>query len=302
MVPDFAWVVAAPLELLAPYVPSIYRTLEPKLSSLVLSATHFVGAGDMMDTVSPATRDLPWVSSPAPMALCILLYLSIVGCAVLKNAVAPASCEPAPPGAFFRGFIVAHNAFLSLLSLYMCIAHVAEAFKGGYSVWGNEYRPGETAMARAVYVFYMSKFLEFFDTFIMIAKGSYRQVSFLHVYHHSTIAIIWWVIVRTAPGGDVYYSAALNSWVHVVMYFYYLCSSILSPGARKRYLWWGKYLTQMQMLQFLTNFLQASHNLVFGYHVRFLNVLLLVYMTSLLALFGNFYVQRWAAGGKRKDA
>lgn len=27
--------------------------------------------------------------------------------------------------------------------------------------------------------------------FIMILKGNMRQVSFLHVYHHLTISVIW---------------------------------------------------------------------------------------------------------------
>jgi elongation of very long chain fatty acids protein 4 len=30
------------------------------------------------------------------------------------------------------------------------------------------------------------------------------------------------MIVHRAPGGDAYFSAALNSWVHVCMYTYYL--------------------------------------------------------------------------------
>ena len=35
----------------------------------------------------------------------------------------------------------------------------------------------------------------------------------LHVYHHATISFIWWMITYTAPGGDAYFSAALNSFV-----------------------------------------------------------------------------------------
>ena len=36
----------------------------------------------------------------------------------------------------------------------------------------------------------------------MILKRNYRQVSFLHVYHHSTIFTIWWLVTYTAPGGE----------------------------------------------------------------------------------------------------
>lgn len=56
-----------------------------------------------------------------------------------------------------------------------------------------------------------------------------------------------------------YYSAALNSFVHVVMYTYYFLASAIGKNekARTRYLWWGKYLTQLQMGQFVTLLLQV---------------------------------------------
>ena len=37
---------------------------------------------------------------------------------------------------------------------------------------------------------------------IMIMKRSMRQISVLHVYHHSSISLIWWAIVHHAPGGE----------------------------------------------------------------------------------------------------
>lgn len=40
----------------------------------------------------------------------------------------------------------------------------------------------------------------------------------------------------------------LNSAIHVVMYFYYALSSL--PGMSK-YLWWKKYITQAQIVQFI---------------------------------------------------
>ena len=58
----------------------------------------------------------------------------------------------------------------------------------------------------------------------------------------------------------------------------------------RRYLWWGKYLTQFQMFQFILNLIQGAYNVVFKrpYSVP-LSTLLLVYMISLLVLFGHFY-------------
>jgi elongation of very long chain fatty acids protein 4 len=57
-------------------------------------------------------------------------------------------------------------------------------------------------MAILVYMFYMSKYVEFMDTIIMVLKRNMRQITFLHVYHHSSIALIWWIIAYHAPGGE----------------------------------------------------------------------------------------------------
>lgn len=61
-----------------------------------------------------------------------------------------------------------------------------------------------------------------------------RQVTLLHVYHHASISFIWWMITNTAPGGDAYFSAALNSFVHVVMYLYYLLAILLGKENKAR--------------------------------------------------------------------
>jgi hypothetical protein len=36
----------------------------------------------------------------------------------------------------------------------------------------------------------------------MVLKRNVRQITFLHVYHHSSIALIWWIIAYHAPGGE----------------------------------------------------------------------------------------------------
>jgi elongation of very long chain fatty acids protein 4 len=70
------------------------------------------------------------------------------------------------------------------------------------------------------------------------------QVSFLHVYHHISIAWAWWIGLYIWPGGDSYFGALLNSWIHVMMYSYYTLSllKINCP--------WKRFLTQAQLLQF----------------------------------------------------
>lgn len=82
-------------------------------------------------------------------------------------------------------------------------------------------------------------------TYLLI-EYFHLQVSFLHIYHHATIAWAWWAGITLWPGGDAYFGALLNSWIHVMMYSYYALSllKIRCP--------WKKYLTQAQLVQFMS--------------------------------------------------
>ena len=56
-----------------------------------------------------------------------------------------------------------------------------------------------------------------------------------------------WLLVKFAPGGFATFGCLFNSWIHIIMYFYY-AMSVLGPKYQK-YLWWKKYLTKMQMVK-----------------------------------------------------
>jgi elongation of very long chain fatty acids protein 4 len=149
-----------------------------------------------------------------------------------------------------------------------------------------------------IWVFYVSKVIEFGDTWIMVLKKNNHQVSFLHLYHHATIFPIWWWITFQFPGGDSYFSCAQNSFIHVVMYTYYLVRSfgINVPTAMKF------LVTKGQMFQFLMNLFQATYVIVFDTdYPRAPAYLLLVYMCTLLLLFNNFMTKGQAAA-RRQEA
>jgi len=98
----------------------------------------------------------------------------------------------------------------------------------------------------AIWIHYCDKYLEFFDTYFMVLRGRMDQVSFLHVYHHVTIAWAWWAALYLFPGGDSYFGALLNSGIHVLMYSYYLLALLKIPCP------WKRFLTQAQLIQFTT--------------------------------------------------
>jgi hypothetical protein len=97
---------------------------------------------------------------------------------------------------------IVHNLFLVVLSAYMVAETVNQAFiRNNYTLFGNaqDNTSRGAGMARIVWIFYASKVLEFIDTFIMVLKKSDRQITFLHLYHHTTIYTIWWAVAAFGP-------------------------------------------------------------------------------------------------------
>ena len=85
--------------------------------------------------------------------------------------------------------------------------------------------------------------------FFVLRKKN-KQVSFLHVYHHSIMPFTWWFGVKFAAGGQGTFHAMLNCCVHVIMYSYYALAA-LGPAYQK-YLWWKKYMTSIQLVGSIT--------------------------------------------------
>lgn len=50
--------------------------------------------------------------------------------------------------------------------------------------------PAGKKLAFVLWVYYAQKYFEFLDTFFFILRKSWRQVSFLHLYHHSSITFV----------------------------------------------------------------------------------------------------------------
>ncbi|PRD28742.1 UNVERIFIED_CONTAM: Elongation of very long chain fatty acids protein 4 [Trichonephila clavipes] len=94
------------------------------------------------------------------------------------------------------------------------------------------------------------KFFSLLDTIFFVLRKKYSHISFLHVFHHVCMCLLSaWIINAASPGIFVYVSMTINCFVHVIMYFYY---GLAAFGKRmKKYLWWKRYLTVMQILQFV---------------------------------------------------
>jgi len=89
--------------------------------------------------------------------------------------------------------------------------------------------------------------------------------------------------MKIEPVGDAYFGSIMNTGVHVIMYSYYFLSAC---GVQ---CFWKKYITQVQMLQFV---IVASHSFYTMYEGNvnvWLPPLQLFVMVNMFVLFANFY-------------
>jgi len=62
---------------------------------------------------------------------------------------------------------------------------------------------------------------------------------------------------KRVSGGHSTFFGFLNTFVHIIMYSYYLLAA-LGPSVQK-YLWWKKYLTALQMVSETKHLREKSH-------------------------------------------
>ncbi|SPQ94746.1 unnamed protein product (mitochondrion) [Plasmodiophora brassicae] len=208
-----------------------------------------------------------------------------------------------------KTFSLMHNLAMTALSLYMFVQTCRELYIQKYSLWNNpvDPTPAGDGMAHVIYVFYISKFFEFIDSFIIVARFRLRQLAFIHVYHHTSIVFICWAACYFWPGGDSYFVVLLNSFVHVVLYGYYFASSIVEkpqPGARVSWAspyFWRRYITTLQLCQFVAMLGQSLYMLTVkeARYSRKGAAYLGIYMLTMLYVFGSFYKENYKGGKAR---
>ncbi|CAG9761109.1 unnamed protein product [Ceutorhynchus assimilis] len=116
-------------------------------------------------------------------------------------------------------------------------------------------KPSTIRMVHASWWYFFSKFTEFFDTIFFVLRKKFDHISTLHVIHHGIMPMSVWFGVKYCPGGHSTFFGLINTLVHVVMYFYYFLTAF-GPATQK-YLWWKKYLTTFQMVQFIAIMVHA---------------------------------------------
>lgn len=160
---------------------------------------------------------------------------------------------------------------------------------------------------------------EYLDTIFFTLRKKDNQITFLHVYHHAFVPMYGYWILRTAPTRFNVYILAINSLIHIIMYFYYFLATFQEPrGSEKspirrgkptflmfmiqKILLFKKYVTQLQIFQFVSltfytlwAIFQPKCQIPRTYIISNLYVAL-----SFLGLFLHFYLQSYKKSTKAK--
>jgi len=101
-----------------------------------------------------------------------------------------------------------------------------------------------------IYIFYLSKYYETVDTVLMALRK--KPIIFLHIFHHMIVILVTWKWLDDQWLNGSWWCTLVNSLVHFFMYYYYLIASLGHT------VWWKKYITQGQIVQFFTGFFVVS--------------------------------------------
>lgn len=197
-------------------------------------------------------------------------------------------------------FLFFHNFSLCIASLFLgswLTYALVSAYRGGLT-------PHKLLCARDMYenghlqmIYYINMFFkvwEFLDTFLLALRK--KPIAFLHAYHHGATLFLTWnqLIEHSSPQ---WVPIVINLWVHVLMYYYYAMSAL-----RIR-IWWKKYLTTLQIVQFIidvsavgyayTSFILSGFDSNVCYGTTRGALVGLGILTSYLLLFIRFYIQTY---------
>jgi hypothetical protein len=147
--------------------------------------------------------------------------------------------------AFLKNVTAVHNAGLIVYSAYTCSSLL-------YAIYnGTQHDPYVMDLC---WLFTYSKIWEFLDTYLILAKG--QQTIFLQKYHHIG-ALYCWYLCCYYGSTEIWKVTLYNSFVHTIMYSYYLASLLgyKFTGAKP-------YITSLQLIQFIAGAVEMYYSYV----------------------------------------
>ncbi|XP_052753269.1 elongation of very long chain fatty acids protein 7-like [Galleria mellonella] len=222
------------------------------------------------------------MESPIPILAIWVAYILFV----LK--IGPETMKKRP--AFqLRNVIILYNAVQVIVSILLFNLGMSILQDVGYMhVTCQHDDKTERKLSWAIYLYFLSKLSELLDTIFFVLRKKQNQVSFLHIYHHSIMLWSTWFTLKLEPSYYTTFLGTLNTFVHIIMYTYYGLSAF--PPITK-YLWWKKYITSLQLIQFVMIVIHMVANYITTDcpPSSILSSVILVNGIFFIYLFGDFY-------------
>ena len=178
---------------------------------------------------------------------------------------------------------VIHNGLLVVFSSWTFVSLSQVLYNDGI-VFKSNYYFQNPHFETLIYLFYISKYYEFFDTFILYLNG--KSPIFLQKYHHIG-AVICWHLTYIYKVEGIWIATILNSFVHTIMYSYYL--GCLLKIKQVRFI--KKYITSLQLCQLMPQpICLYLYNTDDNYNILLFFTL---YSVGLVMLFGSFYYDNY---------
>lgn len=198
-----------------------------------------------------------------------------------------------------RTTLAIYNTGQILACVYLTVEYLKTKPKMGCDPLDMSDDPTALYAAKLVWWTTILKFSELIETVFFVLRKKQNQVSALHIYHHVTTFFLIWISTRINPGGIVRIPVILNNMVHMVMYSYYLLSS-MGPAIQRKINSYKKYITIIQMAQFCILIVNSLFYLTPDCNVP--NVYGWVFIPNVFIVFYMFYDFYRKSYTKKKSA
>ncbi|XP_067208343.1 very long chain fatty acid elongase AAEL008004-like isoform X1 [Linepithema humile] len=237
----------------------------------------------------PMIDTWPLMGSPYPLLCILVTYL------IFAIKTGPKIMEQRPAFQLNRTMIL-YNGFQILFSVWLTALLLdlniqLFSFHGCNDIHRlpmSQRKYIRTALSRSGLWYFLAKVTELLDTVFMVLRKKQNQLTFLHVYHHTVTVLVSWCYLKLLPGEQGVVVAFLNSVVHIIMYSYYFIAALGSKY--KKYIWWKKYMTCIQLLHFGMLCFYLIATLVLDCRMtKALTYFLLIIFFIFIYLFSNFF-------------
>lgn len=213
---------------------------------------------------------------------------TMIGYAIMRK------CNPFRTPTWFKIFYNLCQVTLSLYCLIFGMPVMSDILAHPFGLNMPFNGAHSKSLHYCVCVHFLSKFLDYVDTLLIVVNKKDTQLSVLHVYHHCSISAVWGYLIHGGyADGTTAFGAWINALVHSIMYTYYgLTAAKVNTKPLK------KWVTRVQLTQFCLCIIHAIVVCLFDTTLpSYLPWLQFFYHCTMIALFGQFYMKTYTKKG-----